>query len=227
MNPAGMNPVNMPRFASQPRPVPFGSTVVATRQAGKFLQRMDFEALAQSTIPQIQVVYGLCILSRIAAAAQRSKNEVRETLTRDSLGYIFWFYATPIVQKLFLKFVPPAHYSRILVQKKTEAPQGNGFLNRMKQINFKLNPLSRWELPSSTQLENRMEQALHYLEEQGVATTSPLYKNKEKVFKQLIKWRRLSTFSGIAMTIALLGIGINLINIAITKKRVAEGKVGL
>ena len=34
-------------------------------------------------------------------------------------------------------------------------------------------------------------------------------------------------FFGFAMTVALLGVGINLINIAITRKKVAQGEVGL
>ena len=62
--------------------------------------------------------------------------------------------------------------------------------------------MSRWEIPTSRQLEDRMSQALHHLESQGVATSSKLYQGKETFFKQLIKWRRLSTFSGIAMTVA-------------------------
>lgn len=224
--------------ASQPR---FGNSFSqavegsATNRAGRFLKALDFQELGTSNLNQIKVVYGLCILSRLYNAAKRSKNEVREVLTRDSLGFAFWFFATPILQRLFLAKCVPAQYRSALIQQAPPATRAQNWSElqklptlkeKLRFINGRLNPLARWTIPSSHQVKDQMAQALSTLERAGHKPGSDAFLKLENYYKQLVKYRNLSTGVGWAMTIGLLGIGINMYNIYLTKKKVAQGQVG-
>lgn len=179
---------------------------------------LDFEELAFATINQIKVIYGLCIMSRILAASTRSKNEVREVATRDSMGYTFWFFATPMIQRLFLRFLSPKDLRPGLIVEKAKPEATGGLMNTLKRISWEISPLARWEIPSAHQVKDRMAHALQALEKQGVSHTDEAFIKMEKHFKNLIKWRSLATGLGWGITIALLGVGINLYNIYMTRR---------
>ena len=64
---------------------------------GKFMDKMSFTG-KMPTINQLKGVYGLTIISRIFSA--RDKDELREVLTKDTLGYLSWLVLGDIVNKL-------------------------------------------------------------------------------------------------------------------------------
>ena len=54
---------------------------------GQFFNRMQFNGIVPS-IPQLKAVYAFTIASRLMAA--RDKNELRESLTKDFIGFVNW-----------------------------------------------------------------------------------------------------------------------------------------
>ena len=63
----------------------------------KFMDKMSFTG-KWPTINQLKGVYGVTIISRIFSA--RDKDELREVLTKDTLGYLSWLVLGDIVNKL-------------------------------------------------------------------------------------------------------------------------------
>lgn len=207
---------------------------MAPHRVGSALKRLDFKDLGQATLDQIKLIYGLCILSRIYNAAQRSKNEVREVAIRDSLGFGFWFFATPMIQRLFLKTLPPKPYRDALVQATPNPTKAQGFrdalslstTDKLRYANWRLNPISHYTIPSSKQVNDQMAQALNSLERAGYRPGSITMGKLETHYKHLLKWRNLATGAGTLITIALLGVGINMYNIYLTNKNRAAGQIG-
>ena len=63
----------------------------------KFMDKMSFNG-KMPTINQLKGLYGLTIISRIFST--RDKDELRESLTKDTLGYVSWLILGDIVNKL-------------------------------------------------------------------------------------------------------------------------------
>lgn len=63
----------------------------------KFMNKMSFTG-KMPTINQLKGVYGITVISRILSA--RDKDELREVLTKDTLGYLSWLVLGDIVNKL-------------------------------------------------------------------------------------------------------------------------------
>jgi hypothetical protein len=217
---AAMGKPDVARFSGLPVPKP-------TISSG-LLRELDFSELAQSHITQIQLVYASCIASRIGAAYYRSehsptksRNEIRESILRDGTGYLFWFFATPIVQRLFLRAVTPQPYKDALLHL-NPSPEARGIWGILKKANWMFNPIARYTIPSSRQVGNHKAQALHDLVEAGIEMGSDAYKKTENYYKTLTKYRNFATAVGLGMTILLIGIGINLLNFYLTNQNVAK-----
>ena len=67
------------------------------KQIGQFLNRLQFNGIIPS-IPQFKAIYAFTIASRIMAA--RDKNELRESVTKDFLGFTNWLILGDFVQKI-------------------------------------------------------------------------------------------------------------------------------
>lgn len=67
------------------------------KQMGQFFNRMQFNGIVPS-IPQLKAVYAFTIASRLMAA--RDKNELRESLTKDFIGFVNWLILGDFVQKI-------------------------------------------------------------------------------------------------------------------------------
>lgn len=63
----------------------------------KFMDKMSFNG-KMPTVNQLKGIYGVTIISRIFSA--RDKDELREVLTKDTLGYLSWLVLGDIVNKL-------------------------------------------------------------------------------------------------------------------------------
>lgn len=122
----------------------------------------DFVEVGKSSIRHNQVVYGICIVSRLIAAASRSWNEVREHAIRDLMGWTFWFYATPMLHRFLLKGFAPKDVKDLVIHTRPQ-PDASGVMGKLKLLNWYVNPLARWEIPTTVQLEQRLSQSLTML----------------------------------------------------------------
>lgn len=201
----------------------------------KLLNYMDFKELNNSHVNQIQIVYLACIAWRLVAANERRKasdtkswNEIRESALRDTVGFAFWFFATPLIQRGYLKWVGWKHpqLKAALIQKVAlpDDPKAKkSFLQSLKAMN----PLTSLKIPSSDQVNDWMEQAKLGLEQQGVKPSDLGYVQTEKFYKQLLMHRNIATAWGLGATIALLGVGINFLNIYMTRRNTRHREAAL
>lgn len=214
-------------------PVQFGSAApTGLKQVppkiSKALQYFDFRDLGFSHVGQIQLVYAGCILWRLIAANERRKaspsqswNEIRESALRDSVGYAFWFFGTPTLQRLYLKVFPPKEMEKALIQPTRN--QETGLWATIK----KWNPISGYAIPTSEQVRDMKTQAIARLEDASIEKSSGNFQRVEKYYKKLLHHRNMATGMGLLSTIGLLGIGINYLNFYLTQKNVRAREMSL
>ncbi|MEB3286752.1 MAG: hypothetical protein VKJ04_04555 [Vampirovibrionales bacterium] len=196
----------------------------APKNSGKLLKSLDFTDFAKTTANQVKLIYGMIILSRIAAAGTRSWNEVRETIVRDGSGFAFWLFTVPMFERLMLYAMDHKYQKGLVIQK--PKPIGSGFKAALKKLNYAINPLKRWEAPTSNQIKDRMAQVLDQLQKQGIGKDTDLYRQTALKFKRVADKVNAVKGAGVLLTIAMLGFVLPLLNIAVTRKNVKEGKVG-
>lgn len=232
-NPAFSTTPHKQKLAQPQAPVQFSGLPGNAKGLGnKLLKHFDYREFGASHVNQIQIIYASCILWRLVAANERRKasptkswNEIRESALRDSIGYAFWFFGTPTLQRAYLLAATrnnPAMRDA-LIQKNPALQHTTGLLGFLKRLNL----MENWRITSSEQTRNQMEQALHGLKKAGIAKTDPAYLSTETYFKELMKHRNLATAVGLGSTIALLGFGINFFNFYLTHKDVERRKAAL
>lgn len=191
------------------------------KSPSKFMDKMSFTG-KMPTINQLKGVYGVTIISRIFSA--RDKDELREVLTKDTLGYLSWLVLGDIVNKLAADGLD-----------KTVMNYKKGLEN--------CNPFKR---TFNASLKTRDEILIETLAQSGIKTTKEENgKTIAKTFKEMLKdidkiedkqvqkltRKRLSTLNkaqvaGYLFSGLVLGLGIPNLNIYITnaldKKRKAE-----
>ena len=185
------------------------------------MDKMSFTG-KMPTISQLKGVYGVTIISRIFSA--RDKDELREVLTKDTLGYLSWLVLGDIVNKLAADGLD-----------KTVMNYKRGFENA--------NPFKR---TFNASLKTRDEILIETLAQNGIKTTKEEGgKTIAKSFKEMLKdldkindtqikkqtRKRLNTLNkaqlaGYLFSGLVLGLGIPNLNIYITntldKKRKAQ-----
>lgn len=195
--------------------------------AGAFSE-FDFIDIGKSTMRHNQLIYGVCIGSRLLAASKRSWNEVREHAFRDLFGWGFWFYATPMILRGFLKTLAPKDVQDVVIRSVPKPTQGGFF----KKLNWWLNPLVNTEIATTEQIKERLSQAIHQIKE--TAVKSPELASKaataEKAVEALMGkariWRNGASGFSIVLATLLLGISIPMFNILMTKRNVQAGQTG-
>ncbi len=70
---------------------------LGTVSPSKLMSKIAFKGF-WPTIPQLKGIYGLTIISRLLAT--RDKDELRESLTKDTLGFLSWLVLGDIVNKM-------------------------------------------------------------------------------------------------------------------------------
>ena len=190
----------------------------------KFMDKMSFSG-KMPTINQLKGIYGITIISRIFSA--RDTDELREVLTKDTLGYLSWLVLGDFVNRMTASAFDSDKCRVINVKKGTEK---SNYFKKMFYANLK----------------TRDEILVQTLAQQGVKTTKEENgKVLAKSFKELMKdlnglkdeaikkatKKRLralnwAQISGYAFSGLVLGLGIPNLNIYITnkldKKRKAE-----
>lgn len=187
----------------------------------KFMDKMAFSG-KMPTVNQLKGIYGVTIISRIFSA--RDKDELREVLTKDTLGYLSWLVLGDIINKLAADGLDKT------------------VMNYKKGMEKCANPFKR---TFSASLKTRDEILIETLAKNGISSTKKVGdKTIAKTFKELMKEvdslnpeikkatkKRLrvlnaAQLSGYIFSGLVLGLGIPNLNIYVTnmldKKRKAQ-----
>ena len=196
----------------------FFAFVLATLKTGLkgFMSKMAFTGF-WPTISQLKGIYGITIISRLMSA--RDKDELREALTKDFLGFLSWLVLGDFVNKMVAEGL----------DKKLQKP----VMNRTKEEKKK----GYWGRVFNSSLKTRDEVLIEALAENGIATTKEKDGNiVAKSFKELLKEidnlpeeakkltrKRLRALNkaqvaGYMFSGLVLGLGIPNLNIYITNK---------
>ncbi len=183
---------------------------------GKFMDKMAFTG-KMPTVNQLKGVYGVTIISRIFSA--RDKDELREVLTKDTLGYLSWLVLGDIVNKLAADGLD-----------KTVMNYKKGLEN--------VNPFKR---TFNASLKTRDEILIESLAKEGKATTKKvgnetiartfkeMLKDADKVTKKRLRVLNAAQVAGYLFSGLVLGLGIPNLNIYVTnmldKKRKAVNEL--
>jgi len=186
----------------------------------KFMDKMSFNG-KMPTINQLKGIYGVTIISRIFSA--RDKDELREVLTKDTLGYLSWLVLGDIVNRFTAAMIDN---SVVNFKKGTE---NKGKFTKMFNASLK----TRDEILIETLAKNGIKST----KEENGKVVAKTFKEMQKELDKLspvtkkITRKRLRTLnaaqiSGYLFSGLVLGLGIPTLNIYVTnyldKKRKAE-----
>lgn len=179
-----------------------------SKQIPLFLNKMQFNGLIPS-IAQFKAVYAFTIASRLFSS--RSENELRESKTKDFLGYINWLILGDFVNKTI------ASLSKHNLTNYDPNVHGKGILKRIFNSKVKVKThdeilfeeLKKHNMPKSmlTSLNGNILDSKQLLK---------LYYDKLPNLKARIRGKNIAQLSGYLYSMLVLGILIPKINIAIT-----------
>lgn len=194
----------------------FFAMVLATLQTNLkgFMDKMAFKGF-WPTISQLKGVYGLTIISRLLAA--RDKDELRESLTKDLLGFLSWLVLGDIVNKMTAELIDKSVLERKSPEVKDKNLFGRAFGSILK---------TRDEVLIETLAKNGISSTKEEGGKTVVKTFSEMMKDLNNIAdKTIVKTtkKRLRTlnwaqFAGYAFSGLVLGFGIPNLNIYITNK---------
>lgn len=177
-----------------------------------FMDKMAFKGF-MPTINQLKGIYGLTIISRLLAA--RDKDELRESLTKDTLGFLSWLVLGDFVNRTTAELLDKS------VMNRTESVANEGFFKRV----FKSSLKTRDEILIETLAKNGVETVKKEGDKTVAKTFKELMKELDKLPEQIRKStkKRLGTLNkaqlaGYAFSGLVLGLGIPNLNIYITNK---------
>lgn len=186
----------------------------------KFMDKMAFTGKLP-TINQLKGIYGITIISRIFSA--RDKDELREVLTKDTLGYLSWLVLGDIINRITAERL---NKSVMNFKKGTEK---DGYFKKLFNASLK----TRDEILIETLSKNNIKTTKNVDGELVAKSFKEMIADLDKLspeIKKLTK-KRLSTLNkaqvaGYLFSGLVLGLGIPNLNIYITnkldKKRKAE-----
>ena len=186
-----------------------GALSTITINPKEFLNKIQFKGMSP-TMAQLKLVYGLTITSRLLSA--RDKDELRESLVKDSLGFLSLLVIGALVTKGVAR-----GFDKSLINSTKETSK-----------NF-----FKWLTQSS--LKTRDEVLYSALKAQGVNTVKD---GKAIPFNELIKFAtpetkaklralNMSQIAGYLYSGLVLGIGVPKLNIYMTNKSEARRKARL
>ena len=187
-----------------------------------FMDKMAFKGF-WPTINQLKGVFGITIISRIFSA--RDKDELRESLTKDTLGFLSWLILGDIVNKMTAEALDKS------VMNRTKDVEKEGWFKRIFHSSLK----TRDEILLETLSANGVETVKNKDGKLVAKTFRELEKELEKLPEAIRKQtkKRLRTLNGAQLagymfSGLVLGLGIPNLNIAITnaldKKRKAKAE---
>ncbi len=191
----------------------FGLTLATLGTGLKgFMDKMAFKGF-WPTLSQLKGVYGLTIISRILAT--RDKDELREALTKDTLGFLSWLVLGDFVNRITAEGLDKS------VMNRSEEVANKGFFGRVFGSALK----TRDEIVIETLAQN----GISTVKKDGEKTVAKTFKELMQDLNQLpeqarkIAKKRLGTLNkaqlaGYAFSGLVLGLGIPNLNIYITNK---------
>ena len=192
----------------------FGGLTLATLGTGLkgFMSKMAFNGF-WPTISQLKGIYGLTIISRLMAT--RDKDELRESLTKDTLGFLSWLVLGDFVNRMTAEKLDSS------IMNRTKENANKGFFKRVFNSSLK----TRDEILIETLTQNGIETIKKDGEKTIAKTFKEMIKDLDKLPEQVRKAtkKRLSTLNkaqlaGYAFSGLVLGLGIPNLNIYITNK---------
>ena len=194
----------------------FGAMVLGTLHTGLkgFMSKMSFAGF-WPTISQLKGVYGITIISRLLSA--RDKDELRESLTKDTLGFLSWLVLGDIVNRMTAEAL-----DKSVLDRKSPEIANKGFIGRAYGSILKtrdeiiIEALAKSGV-SSTKVENGKVVAKKFKE-----MLNDLEKLSDRELVNITK-KRLRTLNkaqlaGYLFSGLVLGLGIPNLNIYITNK---------
>lgn len=190
----------------------------------KFMSKMSFNG-KMPTVNQLKGIYGVTIISRIFSA--RDKDELREVLTKDTLGYLSWLVLGDIVNKLVADGL-----DKTTMNYKSKYEDTKSSLLRKLKRTFNASLKTRDEIIIETLAQNGIETT----KKQGdkviakkfnemSKNLNELAPNVQKIARKRLRALNWAQFSGYLFSGLVLGLGIPNLNIYITntldKKRKA------
>ena len=190
------------------------------------MDKMSFTG-KMPTINQLKGVYGITIISRIFSA--RDKDELREVLTKDTLGYLSWLVLGDIVNKL----VADGMNKSVMNYREKYTPKNStGLMGTLKRT-FNGSLKTRDEILVKTLADNGVDVAKKDGDKLVSKKFSEMLQDLKKLDKgtQKLTRKRLRTLNfaqgaGYLFSGLVLGFGIPNLNIYVTnmldKKRKAK-----
>lgn len=187
-----------------------------------FMDKMSFSG-KMPTINQLKGLYGITIISRIFSA--RDTDELREVLTKDTLGYLSWLVLGDFVNRLTASSFDSDKCKVLNIKKGTE---NSNYWKKMFYANLK----TRDEVLVQTLADNGIKVTK---EEDGKIITKTfkemlkdLNSLKDEAVKKATRKRlralNVAQLSGYLFSGLVLGLGIPNLNIYITNKLDAKRK---
>ena len=208
----------------------FGLTLATLKTGFKgFMDKMAFKNF-WPTLDQLKGIYGLTIISRLLAA--RDKDELRESLTKDFLGYLSWLVLGDFVNRITAEIADKnitSKYANKSVLNRTDDISKKSFIKRVFNSTLK----TRDEILIKELAENGIETIKKDGEKVVAKNFKELMKDLDRLpeeVKKLTKKRlrvlNIAQLSGYLFSGFVLGLGIPNLNIYITntldKKRKAK-----
>lgn len=180
------------------------------KQFGQLLNRLQFNGIVPS-IPQFKAVYACTIASRLMAS--RDKNELRESLTKDFLGFANWLILGDFVQKLV------ATFSNKNLTNYDEKVHGKGLLRKIFNLNVKV------KTHDEILFEELKKQKIDY---SSICSTDGKILSPRELIKKFgdklpglktrLRGKNIAQLSGYLYSAIVLGILLPKLNIAITNR---------
>ena len=190
-----------------------GFPIFAAKTIGKFgnlLSNVQFMSKIP-TLNQFKLLYGLTIGSRFLSA--RDKNELRESVIKDTLGYTNWLILGGMVSKLTAR----ALGGEALINNPV-AQQGG-----KKGLKYAFNWISKASVKSYDEI--LMPKAKQIVKDGKVLPLAKMYKEASPMVKSQVKKIAASQVAGYLYSGLVLGVGIAKLNIFITKKMQERKKI--
>ena len=188
----------------------------------KFMDKMSFSG-KMPTINQLKGIYGITIISRIFSS--RDKDELREVLTKDTLGYLSWLVLGDFVNRMAASAFDSDKCKVLNIKRGTE---NSNYFKKMFYANLK----TRDEVLVQTLADNgikttkdengkvitksfkEMLKDLNSLKDEGI----------NKATKKRLRVLNRAQLAGYLFSGLVLGLGIPNLNIYITNKLDAKRK---
>ncbi len=208
-------------------------------KASAFVKKLDYHRLLTTPRGQSHFIYVAMIASRLAAAAERGSNfgnyrEVYEHALRDVFGFTMFFFGSNFLLRMFTKVTFPKTWNQLMTApdaEKVKRPfMGKAIGDKSSRLAKVVRGVRRWkhalissDLLSSTQVKELGDKRLAQLKAGGqVSKTKMAALAKE--FKHMATKRNAMSALGLVVNIALLGFGIPLLNIIMTKNSVKDDR---